>query len=283
MAHSGTLFWMTLTLTRPPKIRLLVAVALTGLLTAFLLPPLRQPQEYHQFADQRNWLGIPNFLNVISNGGFLIVGIMGLAFLRRRHTAGADLGFVERRERIPYIVFFLGVFFTCFGSAFYHWQPNDSTLVWDRLPMTLVFMSLLAATICDRISLRAGLWLLGPLILAGVGSVEYWRWRGNLWPYAAVQYFSLPLLGLMMPLFPSRYTRSGDLLWVAALYALAKVFEALDASIFAATRFISGHTLKHLIAAGAVFWVLVMLSHRTARSNETSLTASAVEANTNRR
>lgn len=28
------------------------------------------------------------------------------------------------------------------GSTYYHWNPNDSTLVWDRLPMTLAFVSI---------------------------------------------------------------------------------------------------------------------------------------------
>jgi len=63
-------------------------------------------------------------------------------------------------------------------------------------------------------------------------------------------------------LFPPRYSRSDDLLWVAVLYALAKVAEALDARILAASRLVSGHTLKHLIAALAVYWALWMLVKR---------------------
>ncbi len=167
------------------------------------------------------------------------------------------------RNNEPYAVFFLGAVLTCFGSAYYHWAPNDATLVWDRMPMTLAFMSLLAATISERINVKAGQRLLWPLLLAGAGSVAYWRWQGNLWPYAAAQYFSVLLVGLLVVLFPLRYSRSIDLLGVVGLYALAKIAEALDARIFAVAHIISGYTLKHLIAAFAVYWLLRMLVKRS--------------------
>jgi len=264
------LFGMTLPLTRLGRIWLVVLIALTGALAALLLPPFQQPQEYHQFADQRSWFGIPNFLNVISNVGFLLVGLAGLGFLWSESAANASRRFVEPSGRIPYVAFFLGILFTGFGSAYYHWRPSDSTLVWDRLPMTVAFMSLLAATIAERIDLRAGLRLLAPLILAGAASVGYWRWRGNLWPYAAAQYHSILLIGLILGLFPPHYSRSADLLWAAVLYVLAKVAEALDARFLAASRLVSGHTLKHLIAALAVYWVLRMLVKRQARCWQTA-------------
>jgi hypothetical protein len=253
---------VTLPLTRLGRIWLIVLIALAGAFAALLLPPFQQPLAYHQFADQRTWFGIPNFLNVISNVGFLLVGLAGLGFLWNETTVKASRSFVEPSERIPYAAFFVSIIFTGFGSAYYHWRPSDSTLVWDRLPMTMAFMSLLAAIIAERIGLNAGLRLLGPLILAGAASVGYWRWRGNLWPYAAAQYYSILLVGLMIFLFPPRYSRSADLLWVTVLYALAKVAEALDARILAPSRLVSGHTLKHLIAALAVYWVLRMLVKR---------------------
>jgi hypothetical protein len=67
-----------------------------------------------------------------------------------------------------------------------------------------------------------------------------------------------------MLLFPARYSRSGDWLWVMGIYALAKIAEALDARIFAVAGFISGHTLKHLLAGLAAYWVLRMLARRRA-------------------
>jgi hypothetical protein len=252
-----------------PRVWLFAAVALGGTIAAFLLPALRQPQSYHHFADGRTLAGIPNCLNVVSNAGFLVVGLMGLWFL-----AGHDY-FIEPRERAAYVVFFLGVCATCFGSSYYHWSPRDATLAWDRLPMTVAFMSLLSATMAERISVTAGTQMLWPLVAAGAASVAWWRWTENLWPYMAAQYFSIFLIGWLMLVFPPSYTRGGDILTVTAFYALAKIAEALDAQIFALTGWISGHTLKHLIATMAVFWVLRMLRKREPRSSVAHMTLSA--------
>jgi hypothetical protein len=87
--------------------------------------------------------------------------------------------------------------------------------------------------------------------------------KNNLWPYALDQYLSIVLIVLMMILFPPRYSRSGDLLWAAGFYGLAKVLEALDARIYGWLVWISGHTLKHIAAAVAAYWVYRMLVKRS--------------------
>ena len=61
----------------------LMIVTLVALLP---LPPLLQNQDYHQFADQRELFGIPNFWNVVSNLPFIAVGAIGLARFRRDAT-----------------------------------------------------------------------------------------------------------------------------------------------------------------------------------------------------
>jgi hypothetical protein len=155
------------------RLRLVALLILVGLVAIFILLPLRQPQGYHQFADRRAVVGIPNFLNVVSNGLLLLVGLMGLRFLAQKRRRTEPGGFIGSSERWAYVVFFLGVVLTGFGSAYYHWRPSDSTLVWDRLPMTLTFMPMLAATITERIDAKLGVWLLAPLVVAGVASVFY--------------------------------------------------------------------------------------------------------------
>jgi hypothetical protein len=187
---------------------------------------------------------------------------MGLRLLSRKRRSTEPGGFIEASERWAYVVFFLGVILTGFGSAYYHWRTSDSTLVCDRLPMTLTFMSLLAATITERIHVKLGVLLLAPLAVAGLASVFYWQRTGNLWPYAGVQFYSPLLIALMLWLFPPRYGRTADLLWVIAIYALAKAAEAFDQAILNTTTLLSGHTLKHLLASVAVFWLLRMLSKR---------------------
>jgi len=252
------------TMTRTTRILMLSAVTVAAVVGIVFLPRIPQPLSYHNFADQRAFLGIPNFFDVASNLPFLLVGIFGLVFLLR-HGKPKPL---EWPDLLPYVVLFLGVALTCFGSAYYHLDPNNATLVWDRLPMTLGFMSILAAMIAERISVKAGVFLLAPLLIVGIASVLQWRaselrGSGDLRFYLAVQFLPMVLILMLMLLFPPRYTRSTDLLAVVGFYALAKILEAADRRVLnLGGHVFSGHTLKHLAAALAVYWILRMLKKR---------------------
>jgi hypothetical protein len=250
-------------ISRKVGIKLLIVMTALVAVAALLLPPIPQPQSYHMFADQRSFLGVPHFSDVISNFPFAVVGLSGLLFLLRPNPKQ----FIDPLERWPYVMVFAGVLLTAFGSSYYHLHPGNARLVWDRLPMTVAFMSLVSATIAERISLRAGLWLLPLLLLIGLGSVLQWhlselRGAGDLRFYAAVQAYSVLFL-LIALLLPPRYTRGADLAIIAGFYVLAKVLEMLDKPVFELTRHtISGHTLKHLAAATAAYWILRMLMKR---------------------
>ncbi len=216
----------------------LTIASLAGLL---LLPAIPQDQDYHQFADQRRIFGIPNFWNVVSNLPFLVVGAAGL---RRFHGEAAI------------VVFFLGVFLTGIGSSYYHLDPNDGTLFWDRLPMTFSFAALLALIVGERISEPAGAVLLWPALAAGVFSLFLWLWTDDLRLYFWVQFLPAFAAILLFSLYPAKYTAS--YYWVVAimLYAIAKLFEFTDEAICSAGGVVSGHTLKHLAAAAACFAIL---------------------------
>jgi ceramidase len=232
-----------------------------------LLPRIPQPQSYHSFADQRSLLGIPNCGDVVSNLPFAVIGILGIVFLLRSGSDAASGHFLDSRERWPYLVAFVGLLLTAFGSWYYHLHPNNARLVWDRLPMTVVFMSMVAAVIAERVQLRAGLLLLPLFLIAGIASVLQWyaselHGVGDLRFYAAVQAYSALVL-LIVLLFPARYSRGADLAIIVGFYALAKVLELLDKPIFIHTgHLVSGHTLKHLAAAAAGYWLLRMLQKR---------------------
>ena len=248
------------------RIGLTILVVSTLLLFSSLvfIPRIPQPLAYHDFADQRTWLGIPNFGNVVSNLPFAIFGAMGLAFLLSPNSENL---FRDLRERVPWSFFFLGFFLTAFGSAYYHWHPDNSTLVWDRLPMTIAFTSLIAALFAERISLRAGLFALVPLLSFGAASVVYWhftemRGHGDLRFYFAVQASAFLLTLLCIFLFRSPYTRTGDLGLAAASYLVAVLLEYFDRDVFAALDMISGHSLKHLAASLTGYWILRMLKLR---------------------
>jgi hypothetical protein len=243
----------------------LFALAVVALF--FFVPPIQQDPAYHKFADQRALLRLPHGLDVLSNVAFLIVGAWGLIFLMRESGEPRGGAFLKTTERWPYFFFFAGVFLTAFGSAYYHLAPDDARLVYDRLPMTIGFMALLAAVISERVDAQLGTRLLAPLIVVGIASVVYWRWTGlrghdDLRFYGLVQFGSIAAIVLLAGLSPSRYTRGADLFIIAGLYGFAKLFEWLDEPIFALDNVVSGHTLKHLVAALACFWVIRMLRLR---------------------
>jgi hypothetical protein len=256
--------------TRGTLLRLL-AVAAPGVAGAAFLfagPPLPQPQSYHAFADQRTLLGIPHCLNVVSNLPFLLIGAAGLGFVLRRDAVRPGGPFLTEAERWPYAVLFLGIGLTAFGSAYYHLDPTNDRLVWDRLPMALAFMGLFDAVLGERVGVAAGRWLLLPLLAVGVGSVLYWHWteqqgRGDLRPYFLVQFYPGLAIPLLVLLFPPRYTRAGGLFVALGWYVLAKVFEhLLDARLFSLGHVVSGHTLKHLAAACGAWELLRMVRAR---------------------
>ncbi len=230
------------------------------------VPRIPQPLSYHHFADQRSFLGVRNFGDVASNVPFAVIGLWGLGFLLRSNAVSLRQHFIDERERWPYRFVFAGLVLTALGSSYYHLDPSNARLVWDRLPMTMVFMALLAAVITERVRLNVGLCLLPILLVAGIGSVLQWyaselRGAGDLRPYATVQVYS-GLVLLIAFVFPARYDRDADLWVVIAFYVVAKVFELLDKPIFSLVHIISGHTLKHLAAAGAGYWILRMLRKR---------------------
>lgn len=240
-------------------------VTLTALiaLSAAFAPRVAQPLSYHHFADFRTAFGIANVANVLSNLPFAIFGAWGLCFLAQKESSKA---FLDPRERWPYITLFIGILLTAFGSGYYHLMPDNSRLVWDRLPMTIAFMSLVSAMIAERLDVTIGVRLLIPVLLVGILSVVQWhfselRGHGDLRFYAAVQLYAIFVL-LLLLLLPPRYTRTSDLIWLGVFYLLAKALEATDRSIFSLGYVVSGHTLKHLAAGMSGYFLLRMLQNR---------------------
>ena len=182
---------------------------------------------YHDFADRRVLLGVTRFCDVASNLPFLAAGLLGLAIVAARPAA-----FAAPAERWPYIVFFVGLAFTCFGSAYYHLAPDNARLVWDRLPITMTLAGLLLGQVGDRVSVRNANRLLLPAVLVGALSVLYWEWTDNLVPYLVAQMYAAIATVFVSLLYPSRYTHGHYIYWAFAFFMLSKVFEALDAAIF---------------------------------------------------
>ncbi len=249
---------------------ILIGLLIAGMAVPLFLDPIPQNLRYHSFADTTTFLGIPNCINVVSNLSFLIVGILGLWSSRSK-------GFVLNSpdSRLAYNIFFIGVIFVGVGSGYYHVHPTNATLVWDRLPMTVSFMALLAMITGDCMSPNIGKALLWPLIGIGVGSIGYWYgtelWAvGDLRPYGVVQFLPMVLIPVILSLFGTRSLRSPFLWATLGTYLLAKVVEFFDPELYAITGFMSGHSLKHIIAALAIGWVILACQKRERRLTDST-------------
>lgn len=233
----------------------LIALPILAVAGVAFLEPLPQDLAYHRFADTRRLFGIDNALNVVSNLPFLLVGIAGLRRLLAQPAS------TEPSLRLCYAAFFTGVLLTAAGSAWYHLQPTTNSLVWDRLPMTVALMALTAVVFGEFVSRHAGRYLLAPLLLAGLASAGWWalteaRGAGDLRAYVLVQFLPLLLIPCVLLMYPGDRRLKLALWGMLSLYLLAKIAEHFDTAIYDAGHVLSGHTLKHLLAAAAT-WLLV--------------------------
>ncbi len=233
----------------------LLAACAAALLAAWWAPPLHQHAHIHDFADQRLLWGIPCALDVLSNLPFALVGVLGLRFLGRL-PAGA-LPPVQLRLSA---LFFAGLILTAAASAWYHLRPDDAGLAVDRLGMAVAFAGLLGLLVATQVSARAGSVLGATLMVAGPLAAWLCLRTGNVLPWALLQFGGMVLvvaLAWRAPAGPGLRVAWG---WVIAAYAVAKVVEVGDHAIFEATGgWLSGHTLKHLVAACAAWPVIAAL------------------------
>jgi len=244
--------------------RLLPVVALV--LLFYFTSPIAQDPAYYLFADGRSILSVPNFWNVLSNLPFAVVGIWGLYAALKVDSAHARF-----ELRNTYLVFFVGVFITAFGSSYFHLAPSDESLFWDRLPMTIGFAGLFAAVIGEYGSTAAARRWLPIFLVIGVSSVVYWQWTeslgaGDLRPYAIVQFLPMLVVPAIL-LISKRKNDIGPYLWLMiAFYFVAKFLEFFDVAIYEAFQVISGHSLKHVIAACGPAVLAVGLSGRLSKT-----------------
>jgi hypothetical protein len=232
----------------------LAGLALLLLVLACVLPALPQDPLYHRFADQRTLLGIGRAMDVLSNAGFLVLGIWGLAW----HLAGR-LHYANAALRRAGAVFFAGIVVTAFGSGYYHLAPDDARLVWDRLGMVVVFAGVLGMVVAQRVSTRTADVVLPFSLVAGVLSVLWYARTGSITPYAVMQFGGLGVVAALLWL--PAHGRGPNWAALVALYALAKVFELWDVPVFRITDgIVSGHTLKHLLASLTALAVLLPLA-----------------------
>lgn len=239
---------------------ILSGLALCAIVGVFLLPPMGQDPLFHKFADTRTVFTIPNFYNVMSNLPFLVLGIVGLyAFFKNNELSTTSFAI---------LTLFIGVAGIGVGSAYYHLNPTNATLVWDRIPMTVTFMSFFAIIIGNYIHSRWRFILLLSMLIVGVLSVTTWYYgelngQGDLRLYFLVQFLPMVAIPLMIFIYPTPRIMRIEIIATIILYTIAKFFENKDAVIFNSGRILSGHTIKHLFAAAAVFYILQIVKRKS--------------------
>ena len=244
-----------------PRIFLLLSSSVITALVIILVPSVSQDPEYHNFVDQRNISGIPNFWNVITNIPFLVLGITGFFKIQKQELTGVLPDLFK-----AHLTFFLGLVLTGLGSGYYHFDPSNSTLVGDRMAITVTFMSFFVLIFGESISTRTASRLLVPLLFLGLASVVYWNITENLGTgdlrfYALVQFLPMLLIPLLLLFYGSCLSGRRWILTIILVYGVAKIAEMYDQQIYELIGF-SGHSLKHLIAAFGAFLFLKGLEVR---------------------
>jgi len=242
-------------------------------LLIFLQGPIPQHPEYHNFADTRPLqVNIPNALNVISNVPFFFAGLYGLWVLMHYSNDAFEIA----KHRAAYWVLFSSTCFVAVGSAYYHLWPTMETLFCDRLPMTIAFMSIVTILLTEKVNPQRGHRTLLPLVAVGMFSVAWWLFTelhpsrvGDMRLYILVQCSPVLLTPMIVCFYPDRYTHTFYMHITTGLYIAAKIAEVLDRQIFGWTgEVVSGHTLKHLIAAVGPVLLAKMIQLRVPKKNE---------------
>ncbi len=216
-------------------------------IVVFIKPIIQNPK-YHNFADTHDLFSITNFWNVISNVPFILIGFLGISLVSKQ--------LIGNQLKSNYLLFFIGIVLTGFGSGYYHLNPNNDTLIWDRLPMTISFMSFLSIIIGEFINIQAGRKSLFPMLAIGLFSIAYWVIFQDLRIYVLVQFLPIVLIPIILSLSKNN-TEYKKYFWLIILsYFIAKLFEEFDLFVFSTTfEVISGHTLKHFAASfGPLFF-----------------------------
>jgi hypothetical protein len=211
----------------------------------------------HHFVDARAWLGIPNAADVLSNLPFALFGVWGL--LLQAKARAPSQRFINR-EGFVLTLFFIGLIFTTVGSSLYHLAPSDTTLLWDRAGMAFAFAGVLGVAASERVSAKSGIWLGLAGLAAGALSLIVWTQTGDVLPWSIFQFGGMAVVLTLALTKPISKSLGISLFAIIAYYAIAKICEANDHALYEATgHLVSGHTLKHLVAALAALPVIRVL------------------------
>jgi hypothetical protein len=170
-------------------------------------------------------------------------------------------------ERAMASLFFAGLVATSACSSWYHLHPDDARLMVDRSGMAVAFAGMVGLAVTTRVGERAG-------ALAGLGLLLAAPWTihiaasGELLPWAVLQFGGMAALCALACLRPLPAALAPSWIAILLIYAVAKLAELGDAAVFDATgHIVSGHTLKHVVAAFAALPLIAALNARRSVQN----------------
>lgn len=214
------------------------------------------------FADLRTLCGIHNIGDVLSNLSFMVVGFYAIAHLIKNDSRDINMWLIA-----------LGSLAVGLGSAYYHANPSNNRLLWDRLPMSIVFSGIFMYSVNALDLIKKVNYKVASLayLLFSVSTVLIWyvgfKTHINLIaPYVFLQFGGMVLIITLsvMALFEKKIQLAKTLFAIIFCYAIAKVFEHFDFQIFTMlNHLISGHSIKHLVSALAIFIWFKMLKKQT--------------------
>lgn len=204
---------------------------------------------YHEFVDTRNIFGMSRFFDTVSNIGFLFVGVIFIKEI-----------LLQNKKDFNLMLIAVGSILVFFGSSFYHLFPSDARLLWDRLPISMVFAGILSYSLSannliiekykNKFDISYLMFSIFSVVFWYVGSLQQASWLG---PYVFVQFGGMITL-VYIAIKGENKDFNKKIYYVLAWYILAKLCEHFDQSIFNITyEMFSGHTLKHLLAAVALY------------------------------
>ncbi|XP_062159480.1 uncharacterized protein LOC133866844 isoform X2 [Alnus glutinosa] len=200
-------------LVRGKRTRIWGGAFLCWLCLMLATPKIPHSPKHHLFADMRNFLGVPNSLNVITNFPFLVVGVLCFVLCLQGNLFNISL----RGEVWGWALFYAGTAGVAFGSAYYHLKPDDDRVMWDTLPMMIAYSSLYSSFIVERVGERIGLSCLFALLLLALLSTGYERKYNDLRLCMVFQLIPSIAIPGMACLFQPKYTHSRYWVFAAGL------------------------------------------------------------------
>nr|CAB3475878.1 unnamed protein product [Digitaria exilis] len=229
--------------------------ALASALLLVATPRLRHSPALHLFADMRNFLGVPNTLNVLTAYPLLLAGVPGLILCL---CGSGCFGVSLRWEAFGWSLFYAGNVAAAFGSAYYHLKPDDDRLIWDRLPvseilntffllssshllftrpwMMLSSSSLLSILVIERLDERVGLSCLISLLSLILVSSACERVLDDMRLWVILNFVPCIAIPAMLFLFPPKYTHSRFWFLATGFYLLAKFEGLADRKVYSVNR-----------------------------------------------